>query len=242
MTPCPKPAAANPMRTVQRGCDRVSGYAMEWAVDAARAKQLDRTARWVLVAMAYYASPKWGRSYASVSSLVEMTGLGERTVRRALERIRQSEVVDVTIRAGQTAIWVFPTPPRSERPGLGVIAPYARNGFGPNPGHSDLPPRSERPGTPVTVTYEQGINKQLNKSAGSAPLATASEPGAYCQPPPSTWHPAMPPAPNLTDEPDTPPSPDDRPAKADYVAVMLEMSRRHLGRGQTPWTPDSAAP
>jgi hypothetical protein len=130
---------------------------MEWATRAAQDAGLDPTARHVLLVLAYHASTKWGRCYASAATIAAETGYGEQTVRRAMARIRAAKIVDCDRRRGQTAMWIFPNAaPRYQVPGSVRFAPPDIH----NPGTSRREPRYQIPGTPVPSTDEQVIEQE----------------------------------------------------------------------------------
>ena len=101
----------------------MSGYAMEWAHELATDKRLPLTVARVLFTLAYHAGPTSGRSFPSVETLADETGLGRRTIQRAfgeIERRRDPDsgewagLVDTIRRTGNggTTIWLFPQSPQ----------------------------------------------------------------------------------------------------------------------------------
>jgi len=90
---------------------------MEWAHELAVDKRLRGATRDVLLALAYHANSRSGRSWPATETLAGELGVDERTVRRsfaALERRPDPDTGEVagyleaTRRAGYTVVWHFP--------------------------------------------------------------------------------------------------------------------------------------
>jgi hypothetical protein len=78
-----------------------------WARQAGVDKQLDRTARHVLWALALHANRK-GEAWPSEEVLAEECGLNRVAVIKAFGRIAKAKVVGVRKRPGFTIVWTFP--------------------------------------------------------------------------------------------------------------------------------------
>ncbi|MBO0732301.1 MAG: helix-turn-helix domain-containing protein, partial [Acidimicrobiaceae bacterium] len=95
---------------------------MLWA--ARRARLIDSTAHHVLLQLAAHTNVD-GRAWPSIATIARETRLDPRTVRRAIRRLEDAELVKVGHRVGRTPEYVFP-----------------------NPGHSAPPPRAQDPPHP----------------------------------------------------------------------------------------------
>ena len=78
-----------------------------WARQAGMDKQLDRTARHVLWALALHANRK-GESWPSAEVVADECGLKRHAVIKAFGRIAKAKVVGVRKRSGFTIVWTFP--------------------------------------------------------------------------------------------------------------------------------------
>jgi hypothetical protein len=197
----------------------VSGYAMRWAAAMADTKHLDPTASWVLVRIAEHANTVSGMANPSAELVAAETRYSERAVRAAMARIRAAGIVECDERRGAQAVWWFPPVPRKLLPGY-TPPPDPRNLLPGYPGTKPRKPRNEVPGYPGTKpreprnltaqTPERGSGEPSSNRVATTRAARATPErgsggdrvGTSRAARGSTWVATLPPAPNLSDQPE----------------------------------------
>jgi len=123
---------------------------MEWAHRIAADKGIDGTDRLVLLALAYHAGSKSGRTWVAVDTLAAELHVDPRTITRALGRIEKLGILEVTRRRGWTTVWVFPADAR--------WTPVTTVHY----------PRHRSPLPPSRVTGDQGVSMRDQREPSPA--------------------------------------------------------------------------